>query len=298
MPVQDLPALTASALVIADLAVQLLPGEADTASRYPPKYQPFVAPAPVDFKVWVHDRPAPDLDCGRLLFSMPGHWEIGSCQDRLVVRRYAWPGRPSHVLTFDPADLSEGQVYWVYHRPADNPVGPDYGLEYPLDMLLYAYLLLPQPGVIFHAAGVELAGRGLLFAGPSGSGKSTLAGLWQEYPQARVLNDDRLVVRRREGVDWLYGTPWPLKGQQAVAGRAPLAAIYFLQHAGGNWLRPLGRLETVTRLVKNALPPYWDAAGMAVTLAYLEQLAERVPAFELGFRPDASVLEFIQCQLP
>ncbi|HAM50351.1 MAG TPA: hypothetical protein DCP92_06510 [Nitrospiraceae bacterium] len=45
---------------------------------------------------------------------------------------------------------------------------------YPLDLLILMYALAWREGIIAHAAGVVMRGRGYVFPGRSGTGKSTL----------------------------------------------------------------------------------------------------------------------------
>jgi HPr kinase/phosphorylase len=54
-------------------------------------------------------------------------------------------------------------------------------------------------GTVLHATTVAFGGRGVLIVGPSGAGKSAL-GLQLIALGARLVADDRTLVRRRDGV--------------------------------------------------------------------------------------------------
>ena len=86
-------------------------------------------------------------------------------------------------------------------------------------------------GVMLHSCGVIYQGSGLVFAGVGGAGKSTTARLWQQQSGARVVNDDRVIIRRTGGQFRLYGTPWHGEGGMALAEDAPLKRIFILKHA-------------------------------------------------------------------
>ena len=72
-------------------------------------------------------------------------------------------------------------------------------LEYPLDELLWIHRLSMGEGVEVHGCGVIAPdGRGLLLTGHSGAGKSTSSRLWSQHDGARVLSDDRIILRREQ----------------------------------------------------------------------------------------------------
>jgi hypothetical protein len=166
-------------------------------------------------------------------------------------------------------------------------------LQYPLAEVLMVCLLARGRGLMMHACGIDDGGRGFLFAGNSTHGKTTLARLWRD--QATVLNDDRIVLRQREGRFWMYGTPWHGDYSGVSAQGVPLEKVFFLRHAKGNQARQVGKLTAASMLLARSVPPLWDADGMGFTLDFLAQLAEAVPCYELGFAPDERAVEYVRC---
>ncbi|HEY6337462.1 MAG TPA: hypothetical protein VIW68_03115 [Candidatus Sulfotelmatobacter sp.] len=74
-------------------------------------------------------------------------------------------------------------------------------LDYPLDELLIMHRLTQEKAIELHGCGIVRAdGNGNLFVGHSGAGKSTTTRLWTEREDVEVLSDDRIIVRRDEGV--------------------------------------------------------------------------------------------------
>jgi hypothetical protein len=103
------------------------------------------------------------------------------------------------------------------------------------------------------------------FCGRSGAGKSTMARLWRRLaPQARLLSDDRIVLRPSGTGVRAWGTPWHGEGGFAAPDWGPLGAVFFLRHGRTTRLRPLFPAEAA------------------------------VPAFELAFRPDRSAIAAAQ----
>lgn len=164
---------------------------------------------------------------------------------------------------------------------------PVYPLEYPLDELLLQQLLSRGLGAEVHGCGlIDPAGRGLLFLGQSGAGKTTTARLWERVPDARILSDDRVVLREMDGVFWLYGTPWHGEARLAAAARAPLSATFFLAKAPENMLLPIAPTAAAARLYACSFLPFYDPAAIQFALGCFHELAAQTPCWEFCFTPD------------
>ena len=146
-----------------------------------------------------------------------------------------------------------------------------------------------------HACAIDDRGRGYVFAGTGRTGKTTIARLWEGRDGARALSDDRVIIRRRDGQFWVYGTPWPGEGGMAVPDAVPLEHLFILRQDSHNCTALLSPVEAAARVLSNAFPTYWDAAGMTFTLDFLANLSQAVPCSELGFVPDPSVVDYVRC---
>jgi hypothetical protein len=164
----------------------------------------------------------------------------------------------------------------------------------PTVELLLVHYLAQGYGVIVHACGIATGDRGILFVGESGAGKSTMARLWAQEKGVDILSDDRVIVRKREDHFWMYGTPW--HGDAAFASPRGMKAekIFFLKHSSRNAATEIIGIDPPARLLTCSFPPYWDPEGMRFTLEFFADLAAKVPCYELSFRPDRSIVEFVQ----
>lgn len=200
---------------------------------------------------------------------------------------------PYRIAVFDN-DFGEGTVYDRIPESGKIPDGllPN-PLEFPLSEVLMVCLLAQGRGLMVHSCGIDDGGRGYLFAGNSTHGKTTMAQFWKD--QAVVLNDDRIVVRRREGRFWMYGTPWHGDYSGVSPQGVPLERIFFLQHAAVNYARRMEGTVAASMLLARSFLPLWDADGMSFTLDFCTQLMINVPCYELGFVPDDSVVDFVRC---
>jgi hypothetical protein len=190
--------------------------------------------------------------------------------------------------------------------------------------------LLESSALIVHGALVAWDGRGVLLAGRGEAGKSTLAcALWARG--AALLGDDVAVVDPRTGAARSGPRRVSLRApSRAVLGEAlyeramcgpssvdlggsrlfhpdeiqpyprstavPLAAIVFLARLGSDAMP--GRLEAIPPAhALLALWPYTNRRSLDAlgdTIRDLAPLADRVPAFDLGRGPLASMAETVE----
>jgi len=230
------------------------------------------------------------------LFDSGSVWRVDRHRGGLLYTfRAAQLDPPIYKAVAIDAGLSRGQLYFPRQRRRRAPGHP---LAYPLDELLFQHRLAREGSLEVHACGLVRGGRLLLFCGQSGAGKSTTARLWRRLrPAAKILSDDRIVLRRRGRQYWGYGTPWHGdSGFAAPAGR-PLGALFFLRHAEQSRAVRLSVAGCAARLFARSFPPIWDARGVGRVLDACARIAGRVPGYELAFRPDASAIEAVLAAL-
>lgn len=278
---------------IAGVVISVTSGVSDQCFSFPGREKPFLSDSPPEVIVHAHYGPLPEFELGDRLFESNGVWSLYRGRDHyVVVLRAPGPKAPPYGLATFAPDLQAADVY-LRDVTLDDGTYP-YPLAHPLDELLMVNLLARGRGVLLHAFGIRDGDGGTLFAGVSGAGKSTLATLWEGQEGVILLSDDRVVVRRHEGRYWLYGTPWCGDARAASPQGVPLERIFVIRHAGKNRAVPLTPLDAASRLLVRSFPTFWDADGMAFTLAFLGDLAQAVPCYELGFVPDGSVVEYVQ----
>lgn len=163
---------------------------------------------------------------------------------------------------------------------------------YPIDELIIASLLSNMNGMTFHASAVIKNRSAFLFAGSSGMGKSTISKLFDKR-NITVLSDDRVIVRRENNLVKAYGTPWHGDAMLYSAKNAPLKKIFFLKHGKKNEIKSIDRTHAAALLVVRSFPPYWDAERMHSVLSLCTELAQMIPCYELYFKPNDSIVDFV-----
>lgn len=142
----------------------------------------------------------------------------------------------------------------------------------------------------FHASQIAVNDRGILFAAPSGTGKTTQARLWQKYRDARILCNDRTLVR--EGLTYGY----PVDGSEPVfCGEVhPLGAIVCLRQSPENRIRRLKPAEALCRLMPQLVIDTWDPGALELGMNQLISLISQYPVYALDCLPQESAVACLE----
>jgi hypothetical protein len=162
-------------------------------------------------------------------------------------------------------------------------------MEYPLDGLILYYLTVIYGDIMIHASGVNHSGYGYLFSGVSGKGKSTIAGLWDKAG-AKVIHDDRLIIRNISGVFRMFNTP---VYNDDSPSSSPLSRIYLIEHGTENKIIPVRGAAAVGLVMANCIQHSWNQSIIAGTIGSISILCDAVQVVKLSFRPDRSLIDFI-----
>jgi hypothetical protein len=279
---------------IAEIVISVLGHQPREDHYLPPSYQYFMSESEPEIVIHTR-RDGPTLhsleDRDRV-FDSGSSWALYEQDGRyaLLLGASSFSSEPYGIALFD----SEIRQIDVFLQPEQLPNGllPD-PLQFPLGEVLMVCLLAQGRGLMVHACGVNDGGQGYLFAGQSTHGKSTMARQWQD--EALVLNDDRIVLRQREGRFWMYSTPWHGDHTGISAQAVPLDKLFFLRHDRTNCARRRQGVAAASMLLARSFPPLSDADGMRFTLDFCAQLVDAVPCFDLGFVPSKDVLDTVRC---
>lgn len=159
-------------------------------------------------------------------------------------------------------------------------------LPYPFDEIILLNLLAKYKGFLVHGCGIEMSEKGYLFLGDSDKGKSTFANLVKDkYNSVKILNDDRVIVRKLNNKLYLFGQPWYSSGLVSYGG-VPLKEVYFLEHGSCNKTINLTKKEKIRKLFVSFVPQYFDRDGMEFAVNELIKITEDIPCADLKFVKD------------
>jgi hypothetical protein len=185
-------------------------------------------------------------------------------------------------------DLSRAEL--TVHRSAWQEGLCESPLRYPLDQILSWGLLSTIGGALLHAAVAVKDGVGYVFTGRSGAGKSTLAALCHAEGW-RILNDDRVMVFRRDGEWRVAGTPWHGSGRFAEAAEVPLGGVFLLKQAAENRIEPLEAAQARLALLDVAAVPWFAEEWSQGILDGLDRLVREVEPAHFHFTKTAEAVD-------
>lgn len=163
--------------------------------------------------------------------------------------------------------------------------------EHPIGVLMLTRLLQENGGFLIHGSGVRDGENGYIFTGISGIGKSTMAGIWGSIG-AEIVNDDRLMICENPKGYSFYNTPMPHYND--VSKNAPLKAIFLLSQSPKNYCTKISGVKALSKVMANFMQQFYDAEVITKQLNQTEQLINRIPVYELGFKPDTDVVSLIR----
>jgi len=250
------------------------------------RYPQFLSRFRGNFCYNIHRKPLPEIPRGSLIFQGSTQWRLYQNNgDYLVEYLKPWK-KTTNVLCIFKKDFSGGDLYFDEEKK----------LKYlqPILQLLTANLLSRHQGIMVHASGLVAQGQGFIFVGPSGAGKTTLANFWHGQRGVTVLNDERLIIRKKGGAFWLYGTPWNTVFSGCSSAAAPLKKIFFISHARKNVIEKTTAPQAFYSLFSQLFLQYWDSEAVTTSLKFCEALLETVPSFHLGFVNNKSAISFLK----
>ncbi len=272
-----------------------------TIENSPPVYQQFSPAAhhPVGddvLEVWLELDNLPDTGRMRKIFDTEESWSMFFDEDSYFLELKPKPlQEPLWIVRFD-SSFRNTTIYCgePSQRREKDPVGVLDPFGYPLDQILLMYLLSQKQGAIVHAAGMSMHGKGYLFPGRSGAGKSTVSRLLLGGDTATMLSDDRIIIRKRDNAFRAFGTPWPGDACIAENRSSELGGIFFIHHDTENRIKAMPPAEALKKILPVTSIPWYDEKPMSDILQFCEDLVYAVPSYELFFRPDSSVSDFME----
>ena len=158
-------------------------------------------------------------------------------------------------------------------------------------------LLARYDAVLLHSSRVEVDGRAIIFSAPSGTGKTTQARLWEKYAGARIVSNDRTIVRRIGGRFVTSG--FPVDGSEPVLDPKiiPLGAIVPLRQGTENRAEHMSAGRALAQLMEQTALNSWDSKGKTQAMLFWGDLLAEYPAILLTCRPDEGAVRCLQAAL-
>ena len=147
---------------------------------------------------------------------------------------------------------------------------------------------------LMHGSAVAVGEEAFLFTAASGTGKTTHTRLWMEQiPGAFVVNGDKPLLRMRDGLCEVCGTPWSGKENMNQNVIVPLRAICFLHRGTENRIEEISFREAASLLLQQSFRCS-DPFVMQKTMTLIKRLGDCVHFYQLfcNMEPEAAVVSW------
>lgn len=147
----------------------------------------------------------------------------------------------------------------------------------------FIYILLKSyDAFFFHCSAIAVDNKAIMFTAKSGTGKSTHRRLWEKNFKERVIviNDDKPIIRKVNGVYYVYGTPWQGKEGLGCNIRVPAKALCFLSRGDTNSIGSISTSQVVSKMLNQVVRPS-DPKLMSNFLQLLDEFLQQVDTYDL-----------------
>lgn len=161
----------------------------------------------------------------------------------------------------------------------------------------YFYHEMPKfDGLLLHSSAVLIDGKAYLFTADAGTGKSTHSALYRRVygdDRARILNDDKPLLRLENGEFVAYGTPWSGKTDMNLNLRAPVGGICVLRRGEKNVIRKMPPREALFSLLGQTIRPK-EPELMEKVMYLMNELLKQVNVWEMhcNMEPEAAIVSY------
>lgn len=163
---------------------------------------------------------------------------------------------------------------------------------YPLFNIMLSRIANRRGAMLIHCSLIEYNGEGYLFTAPSGTGKSTMARIWRDNIGATIINDDMLfLVPQADNTVIGYNIPMSYYIDRPKSVR--LKAMHLIFQSPTNVVKHLGGAEATMRILGNSIFQSTSKEQVGRQIAIVNKICTIVNIYEVGFKPDADIIQNI-----
>lgn len=174
---------------------------------------------------------------------------------------------------------------------------PYYGSNVVQRILNLPELMLSQNALFLHASYVIHNGGAILFTADKQVGKSTQAELWRIYRNAEIVNGDRALIKKQNGIWYAHGSPYCGTSGISKNVSAPITAIVILSQGRENTAVRARQHKAVSAMLSGCSFDVSDRDSVAKAIDIITGITENVRFYELDCLPDCGAIEALEHEL-
>lgn len=156
------------------------------------------------------------------------------------------------------------------------------------------YQVFAHRGFFLHASYIVWKDKAILFTAPKQIGKTTQAKLWEKYRDAEIINGDRALIRKENGVWMVYSSPYCGTSKICENVSCPLGTVVILSQGREDEIRLSKTIESVTALMDGASFRTWDKRNVEAMMDLASDLIKNVPIYKLECTPTEDAVRILE----
>ena len=153
-------------------------------------------------------------------------------------------------------------------------------------------ITLDYNGILMHGAVIRYKDKAYMFTAPSGTGKTTHIRLWKKYfgDKVEIINGDKPILRQKNGLITVYGTPWNGKENYGSNSCAVLDGIFLLKRSKINSVKKCDSKIALPFLLSQTLR-YEDEKSVTNLLDFIDKILRTINIYILECNMELSAVE-------
>ncbi len=198
-------------------------------------------------------------------------------EDGLEMRYIGFPDGQGIYACYREEDHAHARVYLAPGILAMLAVDTIF-----LSLLCMERHMLRMNHLVLHCAYMQRDDHAILFSAPSETGKTTQATLWGKYRGTRVVNGDKSLLSKCDGVWTANG--WPVCGSSEVCHNEsmPIRAIVMLSQGKTDTIERLSPFQAFSQIYSQITINFWNKDAQRRAMDLIEELVSSVPVYHLS----------------
>lgn len=190
------------------------------------------------------------------------------------------------VFAFFDDNFNKWDIYINVDKNQITEVDP---FSYPLGPIIMLYATLVNDGIMIHSSGVRHNNKSYVFSGFSGIGKTTISEIFKNEGAERI-NDDRLIIRKKNNKYIVYNTPMFYSD---IKKQMTLDKIFLLEQSKENVYFRLKGAMAISKFSAFCMQHNFHDKLIKNQLSFVISMYWDIPIGVLGFKPDNEIVEFV-----
>ena len=163
-----------------------------------------------------------------------------------------------------------------------------------LNLFNIPYQIIAHDAMFLHASYIIWKEKAILFTAPKQVGKTTQAKLWEKYAGAKVVNGDRALLRKKDNLWMVHGSPYCGTSKICENISAPLGAIVILSQALQNRIERAKTTDAVIAFMDGVSFRVADKAQVEKVADMVNDIIKNIPIYKLECTPTESSVKLLE----